>query len=157
MQTTTDVRDGEETIRTPQEFQAGLWFIGSIRTPWKTRRECPRRGDLDGPVCRIVVDEPWRRALQGLGRHSHLHVLYWMHEARRDLVTQKPNHTGVASGTFTIRSPNRPNPIAVSIVEVVELHDDGVSVRGLDCLDGTTLVDLKPETCPHDRARPGGG
>ena len=109
-----------------------------------------------GPVCRIEVDRPWRAALAGLERNTHLQVLYWMHEARRDLVTQTPNHTGAASGTFSIRSPNRPNPIASSLVEIVQLHDDGVSVRGLDCLDGTPLVDLKPEACPHDGARPQG-
>lgn len=157
MDSSVEVRPGEETIRTPDAFQAGLWFIGSISTPWKTRRACPRRGDFDGPVCRIVVDEPWRKALVGLERHSHLQILYWMHEARRDLVTQTPNQTGAANGTFSIRSPNRPNPIASSLVEIVELHPDGVSVRGLDCLDGTPLVDIKPETCPHDRARPKAG
>ena len=154
MQTTTEIRPGEETVETPGSFDAGIWFVGRIRTPWKTRRECPRRGDLDGPVCRIEVDEPWRKALAGLSRHTHLQALYWMHEARRDLVTQTPNHTGAANGTFSIRSPNRPNPIASSIVEIVAIHPDGVSVRGLDCLDGTPLVDLKPETCPHDRSRP---
>ena len=155
MQTTSEVRPGEETVETPEHFDAGLWFVGRIRTPWKTRRDCPRRGDREkGPVCRIEVDRPWRAALSGLERHTHLQVLYWMHEARRDLVTQTPNHTGAASGTFSIRSPNRPNPIASSLVEIVQLHDDGVSVRGLDCLDGTPLVDLKPEACPHDAARP---
>ena len=154
MQTTTQIRPGEATVDAPASFDAGVWFIGRIRTPWKTRRECPRRGDRDGPVCRIEVDEPWRMALTGLSRHTHLQVLYWMHEARRDLVTQTPNHTGVASGTFSIRSPNRPNPIASSLVVIVALHEDGVSVRGLDCLDGTPLIDLKPETCPHDGARP---
>ncbi len=154
MQTTTLIRPGEQTVETPASGDADVWFIGRIRTPWKSRRECPRRGDLDGPVCRIEVDPRWRDALRGLARHSHLQVLYWMHEARRDLVTQTPNHTGEPSGTFSIRSPNRPNPIASSIVEIVEIHEDGVSVRGLDCLDGTPLIDLKPETCPHDRARP---
>ncbi len=154
MQSTTQIRPGEETVETPGSFDAGVWFVGRIHTPWKTRRDCPRRGDLDGPVCRIEVDEPWRKALGGLRRHTHLQVLYWMHEARRDLVTQTPNHTGAVSGTFSIRSPNRPNPIASSLVAIVEVHEDGVSVRGLDCLDGTPLVDLKPEACPHDRARP---
>jgi tRNA (adenine37-N6)-methyltransferase len=154
MHTTTQIRPGEATVETPASFDAGVWFIGAIRTPWKDRRECPRRGDLDGPVCRIDVAEPWRGALAGLARHTHLQVLYWMHEARRDLVTQTPNHTGAVSGTFSIRSPNRPNPIASSLVAIVAVHEDGVSVRGLDCLDGTPLIDLKPETCPHDAARP---
>jgi tRNA (Thr-GGU) A37 N-methylase len=52
-------------------------------------------------------------------------------------------------GTFAIRSPNRPNPIAVSVVSVLAVEGATVTVRGLDCLDGTPLLDLKPERCPH--------
>ena len=154
MSTLSEIRPGEETVAFPAAQDAGLVFIGVIRTPWKERRDCPRRGDREGPVCRIEVFEPWRRALLGLERHTHLQILYWMHMARRDLVTQSPNHTGKTSGTFALRSPNRPNPIASSLVKIVAVHEDGVSVQGLDCLDGTPLVDIKPDVCPHDEARP---
>jgi tRNA-Thr(GGU) m(6)t(6)A37 methyltransferase TsaA len=104
-----------------------------------------------------VVDEPWRRARQGLGRHSHLQVLYWMHEARRDLVTQKPNHTGVASGTFTIRSPNRPNGLGLSLVRLLGLESGALRVGGVDAADGTPVFDVKPylpwaEAVPDARA-----
>jgi tRNA (Thr-GGU) A37 N-methylase len=71
-----------------------------------------------------------------------------MHHARRDLVRQSPGHRGPV-GTFAIRSPNRPNPIAVSVVSVLAVEGATVTVRGLDCLDGTPLLDLKPERCPH--------
>ena len=154
MQSVSEVRPGEDVVELPASFDAQVWFIGRIHTPWRTRRETPRRGDVDGPVCRIEVFEPWRKGLLGLERHGWLQVLYWMHQARRDLVTQTPNHTGATSGTFSLRSPNRPNPIASSLVRVVEIHDDGVSVQGLDCLDGTPLIDLKPDVCPFDTARP---
>ncbi|HEY8578553.1 MAG TPA: tRNA (N6-threonylcarbamoyladenosine(37)-N6)-methyltransferase TrmO [Beijerinckiaceae bacterium] len=154
MQSLSDIRPGEEAVAPPAAADAGLVFIGVIRTPWTTRGACPRRGDLDGPVCRIEVFEPWRRALAGLEARTHLQILYWMHEARRDLVVQKPNHTGKASGTFALRSPNRPNPIASSLVRLVAVHPDGLSVQGLDCLDGTPLIDVKPEVCPHDGGRP---
>ncbi|MDB5570478.1 MAG: virR [Hyphomicrobiales bacterium] len=154
MSTISDIRPGEETVDLPAQEDARLFFVGRVRTPWKTRRECPRRGDLAGPVCTLEVDPRWRGALSGLEGRTHLQVLYWMHEARRDLVTQTPNHTGKPSGTFSLRSPNRPNPIASSLVEIVALRPDAVDVRGLDCLDGTPLVDIKPETCPFDAARP---
>ncbi|BDG70590.1 hypothetical protein Rmf_05190 [Roseomonas fluvialis] len=70
-------------------------------------------------------------------------MLYWMHLARRDLLVQAPKERA-PSGTFALRSPNRPNPIASSVVDVVAVDADGVTVRGLDCVDGTPLVDLKP-------------
>ena len=109
---------------------------------------------MSGPICRIEIDARWRKALKGLEGRKHLQILYWMHEARRDLVTQTPNHTGVTTGTFALRSPNRPNPIASSLVSIVELLPDAILVRGLDCLDGTPLVDVKPDVCPFDAARP---
>ena len=68
-----------------------------------------------------------------------------MHDARRDLVLQTPRGSGVLTGTFALRSPVRPNPIASSIVALVERSGTTLKVRGLDCMDGTPLVDLKPD------------
>ena len=152
---TLEIRPGEETIQPPQAADAALYFIGVIRTPWDQLRACPRRGDMiEGPVCRVEIAPAWRKALMGLEGRTHLQILYWMHEARRDLVVQRPNHTGRSAGTFSLRSPNRPNPIASSLVALVEVLPDALLVRGLDCLDGTPLVDVKPDNCPFDQARP---
>jgi len=76
-------------------------------------------------------------------------VLYWLHEARRDLVRQSPRRDGTSLGTFSLRSPLRPNPIGSSIVRLVRRAGAVLEVRGLDCLDGTPLLDLKPDRCPH--------
>jgi tRNA-Thr(GGU) m(6)t(6)A37 methyltransferase TsaA len=76
---------------------------------------------------------------------SHLIVLYWMDKSRRDLVLQVPRHYGEARGTFALRSPVRPNPIGTSIVKLVAREGSTLLVRGLDCLDGTPLLDLKPD------------
>ena len=67
-----------------------------------------------------------------------------MHGARRDLVLQTPFSTMRTTGTFALRSPVRPNPIASSIVELVAIDGATLQVRGLDCLDGTPLIDIKP-------------
>jgi tRNA-Thr(GGU) m(6)t(6)A37 methyltransferase TsaA len=139
------LRPGEVVVPLPDATDAGVYFIGTIHTPWKTRRECPRRGSLDGPICSIVVDERWRQALTNVGDHPRIQVLYWMHEARRDLVLQTPSRTGKTTGTFAIRSPMRPNPIASSVVALVGIEGGTLHVRGLDCLDGTKLIDLKPD------------
>jgi tRNA-Thr(GGU) m(6)t(6)A37 methyltransferase TsaA len=141
----TELRPGEAAVVLPPRPDAGVYFIGIIHTPWRTRRECPRRGTPDGPSCSIVVDERWRAALTGLAGHKRLQVLYWMHRARRDLVLQTPLRTGQTTGTFALRSPVRPNPIASSTVELVSIEDTTLHVRGLDCLDGTPLIDLKPD------------
>jgi len=139
------IRPGEVAVPLPDQTDAGVYFIGRIRTPWRTRRECPRRGDLDGPICTIEVDQRWSAALTGIEAHPRIQVLYWMHEARRDLVLQKPGSTGLTYATFALRSPVRPNPIASSVVALVERSGTVLKVRGLDCLDGTPLIDLKPE------------
>ena len=141
-----ELRQGEVAVALPLQTDAGLYFIGTIHTPWRTRQECPKRGSsLDGPICSIVVDERWRMALTGLAGHRRIQVLYWMQRARRDLVLQTPFSTMRTTGTFALRSPVRPNPIASSIVELVAIDGTTLQVRGLDCLDGTPLIDLKPE------------
>ena len=141
----SELRQGEVAVALPSQNDASLYFIGTIHTPWHTRRECPKRGSPDGPICSIVVDERWRMALTGLAGHRRIQVLYWMQRARRDLVLQTPFSTMRTTGTFALRSPVRPNPIASSIVELVAVDGTSVQVRGLDCLDGTPLIDLKPE------------
>jgi tRNA-Thr(GGU) m(6)t(6)A37 methyltransferase TsaA len=141
----TELRQGEVAVALPSQHDAGLYFIGTIHTPWRTRQECPKRGSPDGPVCSIVVDERWQMALTDLAGHPRIQVLYWMHRARRDLVLQTPFSSLQTTGTFALRSPVRPNPIASSIVQLIAVDSTTLQVRGLDCLDGTPLLDLKPE------------
>jgi tRNA (Thr-GGU) A37 N-methylase len=74
-----------------------------------------------------------------------------MHEARRDLVLQTPFRTGQTTGSFALRSPVRPNPIASSVVDLVVVSGTILQVRGLDCLDGTPLIDVKPERATTQR------
>lgn len=138
-----DMRPGEKAVALPERFDAGLFFIGRIRTPWTLRGSCPRRGDAEeGPICTLEIDPRWAEALTGVAGCPRLQVLYWMHRARRDLVLQSPKSDGL-TGTFALRSPVRPNPIASSVVRLVAVEGLMVAVRGLDCLDGTPLVDLK--------------
>jgi tRNA (Thr-GGU) A37 N-methylase len=71
-----------------------------------------------------------------------------MHRARRDLVLQTPIRTGQTTGSFALRSPVRPNLIASSVVALLGIDGGTLRVRGLDCLDGTPLIDLKPDRKP---------
>jgi tRNA-Thr(GGU) m(6)t(6)A37 methyltransferase TsaA len=140
-----EIRAGELAVELPASVDAGLYFIGTIRTPWHSRLETPRQGRVDGPTCRIEVAEPWRRGLECIEEFERLEVLYWLHESRRDLVRQSPRNDGEARGLFSLRTPARPNPIGTSIVKLERLEGPVLFVRGLDCLDGTPLLDLKPD------------
>jgi len=138
------IRDGEVAIDLPDKFDASLYFIGHIRTPWTRRKDCPKNARESDAVCTILVDPRWAQALAGVETCSHLVVLYWMGRSRRDLVLQVPRHYGVPHGTFALRSPARPNPIAMSVVGLVSMEGTKLSVVGLDCLDNTALLDIKP-------------
>lgn len=140
-----EIRDGEVAVDPPPPNDAGVLFIGCIRTPWTDRLKTPRQGRQDGPVCRIEIFDPWVPALKGIEQYDQLEVLYWLHLSRRDLVLQSPANDSTTRGTFALRSPVRPNPIGTSIARLVGVEGTSVLVRGLDCLDGTPLVDLKPE------------
>jgi tRNA-Thr(GGU) m(6)t(6)A37 methyltransferase TsaA len=140
-----EIRTNEVAIEQPSSADAGLVFIGRIGTPWTSRLECPRQGRLDGPTCCIEIFAPWIEALDGIEDFERLEVLYWLHESRRDLVRQSPANDGVVRGTFALRSPVRPNPIGTAIAKLVAREGNKLLVRGMDCLDGTPLLDLKPD------------
>eukprot|EP01037_Dinobryon_pediforme_P005484 gene5484-5540_t len=140
-----ELRPYERSVQAPPPTDAGLVFIGRIHTPWATRSDCPRRGSPDGPICRIEVFPLWAEALQGVSEIARLEVFYWLHRSRRDLVLQTPRRDGVTRGTFSLRSPVRPNPIGTSVVTLLSVEGTTLLVRGLDCIDGTPLIDLKPD------------
>jgi tRNA-Thr(GGU) m(6)t(6)A37 methyltransferase TsaA len=144
---TSDIREGELAVEMPPPRDAGLVFIGRIRTPWTSREDTPRQGSHEGPVCRLEIFDPWVPALKGVDFYAHLEVIYWLHQSRRDLVLQSPKNNKSTRGAFSLRSPVRPNPIGTSIVKFVGLEGSTVLVRGLDCLDETPLIDLKPDRC----------
>jgi tRNA-Thr(GGU) m(6)t(6)A37 methyltransferase TsaA len=153
-----EIRASEEAVDMPPATDAGLVFIGRITTPWTSRLVAPRQGRPDGPLCRIEVFDPWVPALDGLEDYSRIEVLYWLHLSRRDLIRQSPANDAVSRGIFSLRTPVRPNPIGTSIASLVAIEGPVVLVRGLDCLDGTPLLDLKPDRTlftPIAPAQPG--
>jgi len=138
-----DIRPGEIAVTLPQAFDAGVYFVGRIHTPWTRRDDCPKNARGSDAVCTIVLDPRYAAALDGVAGFSHLVILYFMDKARRDLLVQSPRH-GARRGTFALRSPVRPNPIAMSVVRLLGVDGTSLKVVGLDCLDGTPLVDIKP-------------
>ena len=143
--TASGIREHEISVDLPDADDAQLRFIGRIHTPWNKRTECPRQGKFDGPICKVELFEPWGPALKGLEEYEHVELLYWLDQARRDLVVQNPSFDGKTFGTFALRSPVRPNPIGTSLVRLISIDGLTFSVRGLDCLNGTPLIDIKPD------------
>lgn len=125
-------------------MKATLEFIGCIRTPYRTLEECPRNVDPCGPLCELVIDTKLEEGLSGLAVGQEILVLYWFENVNRHTYVQEARNHGKRLGTFALRSPHRPNPIAVAVVKIENIDGKRVSVRGLDCLDGTPLLDIKP-------------
>lgn len=138
-------RPGEVSIDLPEAFDASLYYIGRIRTPWQTLAECPKNTAAKREVTATVeVDPRYAQALKDIHLLSHLILLYWLDRSRRDLVLQAPSHVPEPRGTFALRSPVRPNPIGLAVVELVAVEGNTLKVRNVDCVDGTPLLDIKP-------------
>ena len=164
------MREGERELDfDPAAFPGDrrLVFIGRIRSPWTNREDCPKNmreaREREMPAS-VEIDEPYRIGLEGLERASHIVILSWLDRAARNLIIQKPRHSPVASGTFALRSPARPNPIGLHIAKLISL-DRGAGLLGIDAidvLDGTPLLDLKPyfasiDAMPDATVRPAEG
>lgn len=149
----SDLREGELLVGRQPVDDAQLQFIGHARTPWPTRETCPRQGWQDGPECRIELLPEWTRALEGLEEYELIDVLYWLDQSRRDLVVQNPSREK-SIGTFALRSPNRPNPIGLVTARLIGIERNVVTVRGLDCIDGTPVIDIKPDRCAFSPKAP---
>jgi tRNA-Thr(GGU) m(6)t(6)A37 methyltransferase TsaA len=141
---TFGVRDGEVTTELPAATDAGVYYIGRIRTPWTDRKQCPKNARESEAVCTVELDPRFQAGLKDVETCSHLVLLYWMDKAPRNISVQVPHHYATPHGTFALRSPARPNPIAMSVVKLLGIDGGKLSVVGLDCLDGTPLLDIKP-------------
>ena len=118
--------------------------IGYVRSPYKEKKDAPRQGRLSDMVSEIVIDEKYLSGLDDVEKKSHLIILSWFDRADRTMLRATPPHDPVEHGVFATRSPNRPNPVAFSVVDLIEREGNVLRVRGLDALDGTPVVDIKP-------------
>jgi tRNA-Thr(GGU) m(6)t(6)A37 methyltransferase TsaA len=148
--TDTSKRPGEEALTfDPATVVDGtVAFIGHFSTPWK-KGHCPKNlteaRSMGGPFS-VHIAEPYRRGLVGITAGMSIILLYWMAAARRDLVVQSPKHRPEPTGTFSLRSPARPNPIAMAVVTVLQIDlDEGLlTIDACDAFDRTPLIDIKP-------------
>jgi tRNA-Thr(GGU) m(6)t(6)A37 methyltransferase TsaA len=127
---------------------ASLVFIGHMATPWHLGH-CPKNlteARTRGGRFQIHLNAPYRDGLAGLAAGMPIIVLSWMAQARRDLIRQHPSHRTEPAGTFALRSPVRPNPIALAVVQVLAVDPDAgvLTIDASDAYDGTPVLDIKP-------------
>jgi tRNA-Thr(GGU) m(6)t(6)A37 methyltransferase TsaA len=118
--------------------------IGYVRSPYKRRGDAPRQGRLSDTVAEIVIDPAYHDALLGLETREHLFVLCWFDRSDRNTLRAIPPGNTVTQGVFAIRSPDRPNPVSICLVDLLGIEDGILRVRGLDAFDGTPVIDIKP-------------
>ncbi|MEQ9694616.1 tRNA (N6-threonylcarbamoyladenosine(37)-N6)-methyltransferase TrmO [Shimia sp. SDUM112013] len=144
------LRPGEAVLSFDPADQedAELAFVGRIRSPW-SRGDCPsniRKAREMGCKVWIELDVRYVQGLEGLEVGQKIILIYWMHDTRRDVILQSPRHINGTRGVFSLRSPLRPNPLAMSTVAIMSLdrHKGHIGIDAIDCFDGTPLVDIKP-------------
>jgi tRNA-Thr(GGU) m(6)t(6)A37 methyltransferase TsaA len=120
--------------------------IGVISSPFRERGQAPRQGRFSPDLSEITVFPEYSLGLRDLEEHPRLIVLYWCDRSERDVLTATPPHEKERRehGVFATRSPERPNPIALCLVDLVRREGNRLMVRGLDALDGSPLLDIKP-------------
>jgi formylmethanofuran dehydrogenase subunit E len=116
--------------------------IGVIHSPYKDRKRCPPQGREE--VCRIEIFEQYAEGLKDIDGFSHLILFYWLHCSKNYSLLVKTPWDSEPHGVFATRSPNRPNALGFSVVELIEREENKLKIKGLDALEGTPLVDIKP-------------
>ncbi len=117
--------------------------IGHIKTPYTELARCPNNVHPDGPSCEIILNETYHQGLLGLEEGQYILILYWFEGVDRTLVTQEVANNQ-QKGTFALRSPHRPNPVVAAVLPIEKIEVGKITVKGLDCLSGTPLIDIKP-------------
>jgi tRNA-Thr(GGU) m(6)t(6)A37 methyltransferase TsaA len=134
--------------------------IGRVSSPLTDTADAPKQGDEGAPEAWLVLEPSYLDGLDGVEPGDELIVLTWLDRADREVLRVHPRDdpSNPERGVFTTRSADRPNPIGLHPVEVVERGGARLRVRGLEAIDGTPIVDLKPVLGPStSRGRRLGG
>ena len=125
--------------------------IGAVESPLVDLADAPRQGDEGAPEAWLVIDPALSLAMRDLEVGQHVVVLTWLDRARRDVLVTRPRDdpNRAEEGIFSTRSPDRPNPIGLHEVTIVEIDGSRLKVRPLEAIDGTPVLDIKPVLGPE--------
>ena len=119
--------------------------IGKIQTPYKTKEDCPIQpiyaSNAEG---KIEIFEPYAVGLKDIETFSHPHILYLFDRAGEVQLVRPTFLDDEPHGIYASRHPCRPNSIGMSIIQLIERVGNMLTVRGVDILDDTSLIDIKP-------------
>jgi tRNA-Thr(GGU) m(6)t(6)A37 methyltransferase TsaA len=118
----------------------------TVRSPLEDPATAPKQGDEGAPDAWLVLEPSLVAGIDGIGAGDQVLILTWLDRASRDVLAVHPrgDRSRPAQGVFSTRSPDRPNPIGLHRVEVAEIDGNRLRVHGLEALDGTPILDLKP-------------
>lgn len=122
-------------------------FIGLVQSPLKEVGDCPLQEHEGAPQVLITINKEYKEAISGLKAGSKVLLFTWMHKANRTILMVKPRNNPKAktTGVFATRSPDRPNPIGIHVVEILEIiNASQLKISHLEVIDGTPLIDIKP-------------
>ena len=125
--------------------------IGWVHSPLRRREDAPRQGHEGAPNARLQIEPAFLAGLDGVRAGQDILVFTWLHQARRDVLAVHPRDDVAQplAGVFATRSQDRPNPIGLHPVKVLSIEADGsLHVQGLEAIDGTPVIDIKPVLSP---------
>lgn len=128
--------------------------VGMVHSPLTRLAEAPRQGDEDAPNAWIAIDPEFSEAARDLQPGDDVLVFTWLHRADRTVLAVHPRDDASRplTGVFATRSSHRPNPIGLHRVRIIAIQDERLHVSGLEAIDGTPVVDIKPVLDPgHER------
>ena len=123
-----------------------LTIVGHVRSELRSPEAAPKQGIEGAPDAWIEV-EPWAApALHGVAVGDHILVITWLHLGKRDVLEVHPRDDArrPLTGVFATRSPDRPNPLGLHRVTILEIAESSLNVGPLEAIDGTPIVDIKP-------------
>jgi tRNA-Thr(GGU) m(6)t(6)A37 methyltransferase TsaA len=131
-------------------FEYSISAVGVIRSSLRNRSEAPRQASEGAPDAWVEIDPAFVAGLDGVTAGQEIVLITWLHKARRDVLQVHPRNCKdlALAGVFATRSPDRPNPLGLHRVKVLEMSGSKLKVGPLEAIDGTPVVDIKP-VLPH--------
>ena len=135
------MKDNDYTVNADDVKLKPIGFVDTDET------DIPRHWTVSTVIGKLVIEEEYREGLDGIQEGNRIQVIFLFHRSppfSPQYLRQTPPHSGVEKGVFSTCSPKRPNPIGVSVVEVLKTEGNALIVKGLDMLKGTPILDIKP-------------
>ena len=119
--------------------------IGTLYSPHKDTRDMPRQPRFaKGIQAKVAIEPQFVEGLRDLDGFSHIYLICYLHQVKGYKLTAHPPMDNKSHGVFATRSPHRPNPISLSVVKLISIEENVLTIEDVDLLDGTPVLDIKP-------------